>query len=93
MSQFFEIIMLVCFGFSWPINLVKALKSKTARGTSPIFLTLILIGYACGVISKLLANQINVVLTVYFINILFVLLNLIVFFKNKAMEKQKSQVK
>ena len=38
-------IMLVCFGFSWPINLIKAYKSKTAKSTSLPFILLITAGY------------------------------------------------
>ena len=41
MSAVLEAIMLVCFGLSWPINAVKAWKSKTAAGTSWMFLALI----------------------------------------------------
>lgn len=30
-AQLFEAGMLVCFGFSWPINVVKAYKARTAK--------------------------------------------------------------
>ena len=33
----FEILMLVCFGLSWPFNIAKSWKSRTAKGKSLIF--------------------------------------------------------
>lgn len=46
--------MLVCFGASWPLAIAKTFKSKTAKGKSVAFLFLILLGYAFGVINKLI---------------------------------------
>ena len=54
MSEIFEIIMLICFGASWPINARKAYKARTTRGTSLLFLLLILTGYIAGILSKFL---------------------------------------
>ena len=34
MVQVFEMIMLVCFGLSWPCNITKSLRSRTAKGKS-----------------------------------------------------------
>lgn len=31
MAHLFETIMLVCFGVSWPFNIYKSLRSRTAR--------------------------------------------------------------
>ena len=31
LAHLFEAAMLVCFGFSWPINVVKAYKVRTAK--------------------------------------------------------------
>lgn len=97
MSEFLEIIMLLCFGFSWPLNLRKSLKAKTAKGISPFFYTLILIGYVAGIVSKFLNEaymaQISTkwyVLVFYFINLIMVALNLAVYFRNKALDEKKS---
>lgn len=54
-SQVFEATMLICFGFSWPFNIRKTLRQRSSAGKSFMFLTLILIGYIAGVISKLLS--------------------------------------
>lgn len=53
MSEILEIIMLICFGTSWPINARKAYKARTTKGTSLLFLMLILTGYITGIAAKL----------------------------------------
>ena len=46
----FEIIMLICFGCSWPVTIFKTVKSKTVKGITPVFYYLVLIGYISGAI-------------------------------------------
>ena len=86
MGSILETIMLVCFGFSWPINLIKAYKSKTAKSTSLPFILLITAGYVAGICAKIANGQFNYVLIAYIINIAIVLLNLAVYFRNKAID-------
>ena len=38
MAQIFEVLMLVCFGVSWPFNIAKSLKSRTAKGKSAVYI-------------------------------------------------------
>ena len=47
-----EGIMLICFGASWPPAIIKTLRVKNPQGKSFIFLSLVLIGYMCGIIGK-----------------------------------------
>ena len=35
MPELLEIIMLICFGASWPISVAKSYKARTAKGKSP----------------------------------------------------------
>lgn len=37
MENVLEMLMVVCFGISWPLNIRKLIKSKTAKGTSVLF--------------------------------------------------------
>lgn len=53
MSELLETVMLVCFGLSWPINVWKNVKAKTARNMSLRFIMLIVAGYAAGIIAKI----------------------------------------
>ena len=80
--------MLVCFGFSWPLNLAKAYKAKTAKGTSLSFILLIITGYIAGISAKIVSDQINYVLIAYILNLVMVSLNLAVYFRNVALDKK-----
>ena len=80
--------MLVCFGFSWPLNLAKAYKAKTAKGTSLPFILLIITGYIAGISAKIVSDQINYVLIAYILNLVMVSLNLAVYFRNVALDKK-----
>lgn len=51
-AQAFEAVMLVCFGLSWPVAIVKTLRTRRTEGKSLMFLTLIFIGYLGGIVSK-----------------------------------------
>ena len=87
MSSIFETIMLVCFGLSWPINVIKAYKARTANATSLPFILLIFTGYIAGISSKVVSGQMNYVFVVYLINLAIVLLNIVVYFRNVALDK------
>ena len=54
MAEILEVIMIVSFGASWPLNVIKSYKARTTKGKSLAFLCLILFGYIAGIISKLL---------------------------------------
>ena len=55
--QFCEIAMLCLFGCSWPFNIAKALRAKTAKGKSVGFELLVIIGYIIGLFGKLYAYR------------------------------------
>ena len=83
-----ETIMLVCFGFSWPLNLIKAYRAKTAESTSLPFILLIITGYIAGISAKLVLGNISYVLIAYLLNLAIVSLNLIVYFRNVTLDKK-----
>ena len=88
MGSVLETIMLVCFGFSWPLNVIKAYKSKTAKGMSLSFVLLVITGYIAGISAKLISGQINYVLIAYILNLAIVSLNVIVYFRNVSLDKK-----
>jgi len=53
MSEWLEVLMIVSFGASWPLNVLKSYRARTTKGKSLGFLCLILFGYIAGIISKL----------------------------------------
>ncbi|MBR3816133.1 MAG: hypothetical protein U0L11_07370 [Acutalibacteraceae bacterium] len=90
MGSIFETVMLLCFGFSWPMNLIKAYNAKTAKGTSLPFILLIIIGYVAGITAKIVTGQTNYVLAAYVLNLAIVLLNLVIYFRNSTLDKKKA---
>ncbi len=87
MSELLEAIMLICFGFSWPLNVYRNIKSHTAKGMSIAFILLIIAGYLAGITAKLVCHNYSYVLAVYFINLAFVSINLLVYFRNRKLDR------
>ena len=95
MSELLEIIMIVSFGASWPMNVMKSYKARTAKGKSIAFLCLIFFGYIAGIISKFVneaymssSAQKWYVLFFYFLNLIMVGLDLILYFRNRNLDKK-----
>ena len=86
MCSVFETIMLVCFGCSWPLNVIKSYKARTARNMSLPFILLIITGYIAGIAAKLISGQITFVLGAYFLNLAIVLVNLFIYFRNRRID-------
>ena len=91
MAQLFETGMLICFGCSWPLSVYKSYKARTAKGKSVQFTILIIIGYICGIMSKLVVGNINYVFALYILNILMVSTDLCLWFRNRALDKKADE--
>lgn len=87
MKEILELIMLICFGISWPVSVCKSLRSKSTSGKSVIFMLAVIIGYIAGIASKVVGLQINYVLFMYCLNLVMVCVDLAVYFVNKHREK------
>ena len=89
MSELLEICMIVSFGFSWPMNVIKSYKARTTKGKSLAFLLLIFFGYICGITSKLLAPSFKwYVLFFYVLNFIMVGADLVVYYRNYQLDKK-----
>ncbi len=89
MAEILEMIMVVSFGLSWPISIIKTLKTKTAAGKSPIFIGLIVFGYVCGIASKIIAENITYVFVFYCINLVMTSFDLCLNLYLRSKEKNK----
>ena len=89
MAEILETVMLVCFGLSWPVNLVKNIKARSAKGMSLGFILLILTGYVAGIAAKLISGNITYVLAAYILNLVMVSGNLAVYFRNCRIDKRE----
>ncbi|MBR5379167.1 MAG: hypothetical protein IK140_01385 [Clostridia bacterium] len=97
MSEILEIAMLVCFGASWPLNVIKSYKARTTKGKSLGFLILIIVGYIAGIVSKLLNesymnsfSQKWYVLCFYVLNLAMVSTDLALYFRNRRIMQKES---
>ena len=86
--EILETIMLVCFGFSWPIAVVKNIKAKTAKAMSLPYILLVIVGYIAGIVAKIISGNLSYVLVIYAINVFVVTVNLVVYFINLRYDKK-----
>lgn len=91
MTDLLEAIMLLCFGCSWPINLVKNIKAGSAKSMSLLFILLIIIGYVAGISAKIINHKFNYVFAVYIFNLTVVTMDLAVYFINKHKDEKMSK--
>lgn len=91
MGQIFEAGMLFIFGLSWPFNIMKSWRSRTARGKSIGFEVLILIGYLLGLTGKILNGNITYVVIVYALDIVMVAADLLLTIRNAMLDKASSR--
>ena len=99
MAEFLEIVMILSFGASWPLNVRKSYQARTAKGKSPGFLYLILFGYIAGIASKF-ANEAYMasigekwyVLFFYFLNFAMVSADLVLYFRNRKLDRENNVV-
>ena len=84
-----EILMIASFGASWPLNVVKSWKARTAKGKSVGFLCLILFGYVAGITWKIIDFNPDkwYVLFFYVLNFVMVGADFILYFRNKRLDK------
>jgi len=87
--QMFEMIMLICFGLSWPISVYKSVRSGSTKGKSAVFIIAIIVGYISGIIGKVVNHQITYVVFFYCINLIVVSVDLAVYFYNAKREKSQ----
>ena len=67
----FEIGMLLCFGVSWPVSIYSLWKTRRTEGKSLMFAVIVLLGYICGILHKLVFYY-DIVIYLYILNLLFV---------------------
>ncbi len=89
LGQFFEMLMVLCFGVSWPFSVAKSYRSRTAKGKSLFFISLIWIGYVCGVAGKIITRNITYVFVFYVINLLMVSCDIALYFRNRRLDKER----
>ncbi|MBF0473557.1 MAG: hypothetical protein HQK91_08180 [Nitrospirae bacterium] len=82
-SKIFEIIMLLCFGFAWPVSIYKSYKAKDNAGKSVLFLFIVFIGYLSGIAHKVFYHF-DFVVYLYILNGLMVFVDILLYYRNKS---------
>ena len=85
----FEIIMLVCFGAAWPVSIYKSWKTRQIAGKSLPFLLIILVGYAAGILHKLLFHF-DLVIYLYALNAVMVSIDAGLYIRNRIVHVRQS---
>jgi hypothetical protein len=99
-ASIMEMMMVVCFGISWPLNIIKAWRARMAKGTSLMFYFFIWIGYVFALIGKFVTIALNspqpwyetvrwYVMFFYVLNIVMVSVGIGIYFRNKLLDKEK----
>ena len=90
MPQILETVMLVCFGLSWPLSILRSWRARTARGKSLLFMCAIAVGYAVGIAAKLLGDQLSYVVVFYGINLVMVCADIALYFRNRKLDRESA---
>ena len=91
-AEILEILMVVCFGCSWPMNVRKSYLARTTKGKSLGFLIMICIGYVCGIASKIIGGAFKwYVMFFYVLNLLMVLLDVAMYARNYRIDQMNKK--
>lgn len=98
LAEILEIIMIVSFGASWPLNVMKSWRARTTKGKSLPFLCLILFGYVAGIASKFVNETYMAafaskwyVLFFYVLNFVMVAIDLALYIRNYRLDKKAAE--
>jgi hypothetical protein len=89
--------MLICFGISWPVDILRTWRVRRTEGKSLAFMVLVLVGYMLGLGSKLVraaqtGNPPEGVSALYVLNALFITVDMVLTMRFRAagnVEKQQ----
>ena len=95
MAELLEVTMIVSFGFSWPLNVLKSYRARTTKGKSLLFLCLIFFGYIAGIASKFINPAYMAsfgekwyVVCFYILNLIMVGCDLCLYYRNHLLDKK-----
>lgn len=83
----FEVMMLLCFGFAWPVSIWKSWHSRTNGGKSPVFLVIVCVGYVAGILHKVF-YQYDAVIWLYVLNGGMVVCDLLLYVRNATLMRR-----
>ena len=88
LAELLEAMMIVSFGISWPLSIIRSYRSRSTKGKSIFFSCFILFGYICGIVAKLMLHKYNLAFYFYILNITMVSIDICLYFRNLRLEKR-----
>lgn len=99
-TDLLEALTIFCFGLSWPISIRKSWVSRTAKGKSLFFEVFLLVGYAFGIIRKIIQITGGSSGFIFYLSFFFYILNFIeisidigLYFRNKKLDEAADSAK
>lgn len=80
-----EVLMIVCFGVAWPINLYNSAKNRSTKGKNLLFMSFIVLAYVFGILNKLFVS-VDGAVYFYLLNEAMVLADFALYFVNRRRE-------
>ena len=90
LAELLEAMMIISFGISWPLSIIRSYRSRSTKGKSIFFSFFILFGYLCGISAKLIEYNHNLAFYFYILNITMVTIDICLYFRNQKLEKQSA---
>ena len=90
-TDILEALTIFCFGLSWPFNIAKSIRSRTAKGKSIWFEVCIIVGYLCGLAGKFISGNVTYVAAFYILDIAMVTTDLVLTMRNKRLDRAAEQ--
>ena len=92
LKSLLEITMLICFGAA--ISIYKSWTSRSSRGKSLLFLVVIIVGYLAGIGKCLLDGATHwSVVALYVVNVTMVSIDMLLYFRNEALERKAAEAR
>lgn len=87
LGDVFEVLMLLGFAAAWPFNIARAWRARTAVGTSLPFMLVIEFAYLCGIVSKVVSDEVNYVLAFYVLDFCLVATAVAIYMRNRRLDR------
>ena len=97
MTEILEAMMVLSFGCSWPFSIANSYRARTAKGKSIFFLCMLLFGYLCGIVWKILAfvetHEFRYPTVFYVLNFIMISIDLALYFRNRRLDRAAEEMK
>lgn len=90
-ADIFETLMILSFGVSWPLSIIRSVRSRSTQGKSLPFLCFIICGYLCGIVGKMISGNYNLAFWFYIPNTIMVFTDICLYFRNRKLEQAEGR--